>query len=78
MKRVEEIVRKALVKEGIANADWRVEVRVNGKGYEYIRLEITVYEPRCKKPSTVWEAPYSTFKNLLYWNEAELVYNKYN
>lgn len=77
MKRYERIVQDALVKEGIANANWRFTVEFGSKGYEFVELIITVYEPRCRKPSTVWSAPYSTFKNLLYWGEAKLMYNKY-
>ena len=77
MKRVEEIVREALIEEGIMKENWRFTVCVESSGYEFVRLEVEVYEPRCRKPVTIWYVPYSTFRNLLYWSEAELAYNKY-
>lgn len=77
MMKHEALVREALVKEGIALSNWKVEIKVNKSGYNFCELEITVYEPRCRKPATVWSAPYDMTRNLLHWCDAKLLYNKY-
>ncbi len=77
MTRHESIIKEALIAEGIALDGWKFETKIIEKGYEFVKFEITVYEPHHRKPSTVWTAPYSTFKNILYWGEAECIYNKY-
>lgn len=77
MTNMEMIVREALEKNGIANSNWKVETKVIYTGYQFVNLEITVYEPRHRKPCTIWEAPYDSFRDLLHWCDAKLIYNKY-
>jgi len=77
MSKVESIVREALVAEGIALPNWRINIEVSNAGYQFVELEITVYEPRHRKPSCVWSAPYDSFRNLLHWEDAKVIYNRY-
>jgi len=77
MTKLEQIVSEALKAEGIAKENWKKEIKVINTGYQFVTLEISVYEPKHRKPSTVWKAPYDSFRNLLHWADAELVYNKY-
>lgn len=74
--RILTLVREALVDNGIALNDWRIEVRYAANYYQIILLEVTVYEPKHKKPSTVWEAPFDAFRQMLYWGDAKLLYSK--
>lgn len=77
MTKMEQIVNEALKAEGIAEENWKKEIKITYTGYQFISLEITVYEPRHRKPSTVWEAPYDSFRNILHWEDAQLIYNKH-
>lgn len=76
MKKLEALVREALVDNGIAMSDWRVDIKVNKGSFNFCMLEITVYEPRKRKPSVVWSAPYDLCRNMLHWCDAELLYNR--
>ena len=77
MTKMEQIVSEALKAEGIAELNWKKEIRITCTGYQFIRIEITVYEPRHRKPSTVWETTYDSFRNILHWEDAQLIYNRY-
>ena len=77
MTKMEQIVSEALKAEGVAETSWKKEIKIRNTGYQFITIEITVYEPRHRKPSTVWEAPYDSFRNILHWEDAQLIYNKY-
>lgn len=76
MTRLESIVKEALIAEGIMADGWRFKTEIIEKGYEFVKVAVEVYEPHKRNPTTIWTAPYSTFKNLLFWGEAELVYNR--
>ena len=76
LSRPEMIAAEALIKEGIAAENWRFEIEYKERGFEFVTMEITVYQPRCQNPTTVWEAPYSMCRNRLYWCDAKLMYNQ--
>lgn len=73
MTALEKCVRNALEDNGIALSNWRVELRVLERGYQFDMIEIKVYQPRHRKPSTVWAAPYDSFRQLLHWEYADLL-----
>lgn len=76
MMKHEALVREALVDNGIALSNWRVDIKVNKGGVNFCELEVTVYEPRHRKPTTVWAVPYEMTRCLLHWCDAKLLYNK--
>lgn len=77
MMKHEALVREALIDNGIALSDWRVDIEVNKGGINFCELLVTVYEPRKRKPSTVWAVPYEMTRCQLHWCDAKLLYNKY-
>ncbi len=80
MKKFEMIIKKALVSEGVMNADWRFKVNpiITKENFNFCEMEVSVYEPRCKKPCTVWSIPYDMTRDILHFCDAILIYNKYN
>lgn len=76
MMKYEALVKEALYENGIATDGYRIVTEVEKGGVNFCKFIITVYEPRCRKPSTIWEAPYDLCRNHLLWNQATLVYNK--
>lgn len=74
----EKIIRNALIGEGIMHENWRFTInRVYAESFTTAWINVTVYEPRCKKPATEWEIPMDMTRNMVDMTGAELVYNKY-
>ena len=76
MMKHEMLVREALIDNGIALPNWRVDIKVNKGGFNFCELEVTVYEPHHRKPSTVWAVPYEMTRCIVHWDGAKLLYNK--
>ena len=77
MSRVHDIIMKAVVAEGVALPNWKVEERIVSAGYQFVELEVTVYEPRKKKPTGIYNVPYDSFRNILHWCDAKCTYYRY-
>ena len=79
MTKVEKIVRKTLLAERVALPNWRISIKVAEVFYhQFEKLEISVFEPYESKASCIWSVVYDSFRNILYLEDANIIYDRYS
>ena len=74
--RLEEGIKAAMVDTGQAAENWRIKVtgcdRV-GNNSDYVRVHVSLYKLRSRKPDILWDLCVNIVKNLIYWNHSTFV-----
>jgi hypothetical protein len=77
--RLEEGIKAAMIDTGRAAENWRIKVTGHdkvGKNSDYVRVYVSVYKPRSRKPDVLWDLCVNVVKNLIYWDYSTFAYPK--
>ena len=78
-KKLTEGIKAAMVETGRAAENWRIKVTGYdkvGKNSDFVRVHVSVYKPRSRKPDVLWDLCINIAKDLIYWDHSTFVYPK--
>ena len=74
--RLEDGIKAAMIDTGRAAENWRVRVTgwdKVGHNSDYVRVYVSAYKPRSRKPDVLWDICVNIAKNLIYWEHSTFV-----
>jgi hypothetical protein len=70
---IAEGIKAAMIDTGRAGEKWRVEVTGCDRATrnsDYVRVYVSVYKPRSRKPDVLWDLCINDVKELIFWEHS--------